>query len=179
MNSKNIKTIRVLAIAPCVQGIGFVVFNGPRLPIDWGVKWTRDEKNAQGMAKVGDLVECYQPDVVVFEDYEGEGSRRAERVEELLDAIAALVDSRNIKIASYSRGSVRQLFATSGAVTKFQIAEAIAEEIPELAPRLPPERKIWLPERANMSIFDAAALAFTYFSTIASEEDGPELEQAA
>ncbi len=179
MNSSKINKVCVLSIAPCVQGIGFIVFNGPRLPIDWGVKWTRDEKNTQGVAKVAQLIECYRPDVVVFEDYQGEGSRRAKRVEDLLDAIAALVCRRNISTASYSRGSVRQLFATSGAVTKFQIATDIAEEIPELAPRLPLERKIWLPEHANMSIFDAASLALTYYATTAPEEDGTDLEQAA
>jgi hypothetical protein len=62
---------------------------------------------------------------------------------------------------------VRQLFAADGAVTKFQIAKIIAEEILELAPRLPGERKIWLPEHANMSIFDAASLALTYFAMTA------------
>jgi Holliday junction resolvasome RuvABC endonuclease subunit len=179
MNLTNNKTVRVLAIAPCVQGIGFVVFNGPRLPIDWGVKWIRNEKNAKALAKVAELIACYQPDVVVFEDYRGEGSQRGERVEELLDAIAGLVACRNIKTASYSRGRVRHLFAASGAVTKFQIAKAIAEGIPELASRLPLERKIWLPEHANMSVFDAAALALTHFSMIAPEEDGSEKALAA
>ena len=102
MNSINIDDPRVLAIAPCVQGIGFVVFNGPRVPIDWGVKWVRDEKNAKGEANVAALIERYQPDVVVFEDYRGEGSKRAKRIEDLLDAIAALVRRRKIKTARYT-----------------------------------------------------------------------------
>jgi Holliday junction resolvasome RuvABC endonuclease subunit len=178
MKSNCINQPRVLAIAPCVQGIGFVVFNGPRLPIDWGIKWTRDDKNAKGIEKVAELIDCYQPDIVVSEDYRGEGSRRAKRIEELLDAIAALVRQRGIRTASYSRDSVRQLFSTDGAATKYRIAKAIAGEIPELAPRLPGERKIWLPEHANMSIFDAASLALTYFSTVA-EKDGSEFELAA
>ena len=59
---------------------------------------------------------------------------------------------------------MRRLFAADGAVTKYQVATAIAEGIPELAPRLPGVRKIWLPEHANMSIFDAASLALTYFA---------------
>jgi hypothetical protein len=73
---------------------------------------------------------------------------------------------------------VRQLFVADGAATKFQIAKAIAVEIPELAPRLPGERKIWLPEHANMSIFDAASLALTYFATI-TQEGRADVEQAA
>ena len=178
MISKSITEQRVLAIAPCVQGVGFIVFIGPRLPIDWGIKWTRGEKNAKGVARVAELIDRYQPDVVVFEDHHDEGSRRAERVEDLLDSIAALVRRQNIKTACYSRRRVRQLFAADGAATKYQIAKAIAAEIPELAPRLPGERKIWLPEHANMSIFDAASLALTHFATIA-QEGGSDVEQAA
>ena len=178
MNSKTINEQRVLSVAPCVQGIGFVVFNGPRLPIDWGVKWTRIEKNARGVAKVAELIDRYQPDVVILEDHHGKGARRAKRVENLLDAIATLVHRQNIKTARFSRGRVRQLFAANGAVTKFQIAKAIAEKIPELVPRLPGERKIWLPEHANMSIFDAASLALTYFATIV-QEGGADIDRAA
>jgi len=178
MNSNRINETRVLAIAPCVQGIGFIVFNGPRLPIDWGIKWARDEKNAKGLAKVAELIDRYQPDVVVFEDHHGEGSRRAKRIEDLLDAIAALVRRQNIETARYSRRHVRHLFAADGAATKFRIAKTIAEELPELAPRLPAERKIWLPEHANMSIFDAASLALTHFAAMA-QETGSEAERAA
>jgi hypothetical protein len=190
MKSNYINQPRVLAIAPCVQGIGFVVFNGPRLPIDWGVKWTRDDKNAKGIKNVAELIDRYQPDLVVFEDYRGDGSRRAKRIEDLLDAIAELVRGRKIQTATYSRNQVRRIFATDAAAvttgaaattavtTKYRIAKAIAGEIPELAPRLPGERKIWLPEHANMSIFDAASLALTYFSTVA-EKDGSEFELAA
>ena len=178
MNSNSINAARVLAVAPCVQGIGFIVFNGPRLPIDWGVRWTREEKNAKGAAKVAALIDRYQPDVVVFEDHHGEGSRRAKRIEDLLDAISTLASRQNIETARYSRHNVRNRFPTDGAATKFRIAKSIAEELPDLAPRLPAERKIWLPEHANMSIFDAASLALTHFAAIA-QEAGSDVKPAA
>jgi Holliday junction resolvasome RuvABC endonuclease subunit len=178
MNSNRKNETRVLGIAPCVQGIGFTVFDGPRLPIDWGIKWTRSEKNAKGLAKVAELIDRYQPDVVVLEDHRGEGSRRAKRIENLLDAIAALVGRKNIETARYSRRQVRRRFAADGATTKFRIARSIAKELPELAPRLPAARKIWLPEHANMSIFDAAGLALTYYAEIA-QDTGPEVKRAA
>ena len=178
MKSTRIKETRVLAIGPCVQGIGFIVFDGTRLAIDWGIKWTRNEKNAKGLAKVAELIDRYQPDVVVFEDHRGEGSRRAKRIEDLLDAIAVLVRRQDIQTARHSRRHVRRRFATDGAATKFRIAKSIAKELPELAPRLPAERKIWLPEHANMSIFDAASLALTHFPVIA-QEAGSEVERAA
>lgn len=101
MHADKISEPRVLAVAPCVQGIGFVVFNGPRLPVDWGVKWTRGEKNAKGVAKVAELIDRYQPDVVVFEDHRGDGARRVRRIKDLLDAIATMAQQRRIKTVSY------------------------------------------------------------------------------
>ena len=46
---------------------------------------------------------------------------------------------------------------------KQEIAIAIAERFPELAPRLPRSRKPWMSEDYRMSIFDAVALALTFF----------------
>ena len=178
MNSNNMAASRILAIAPCVQGIGFIVFNGPQMPIDWGVKWTRHEKNALGLAKITELVDRYHPEMVVFEDPHGEGSRRAKQIQDLLDEIASLVRRRNIPIARYSRAQVRHHFAGDGTATKYRIARAIAQYLPDLAPRLPAERKIWLPEHANMSVFDAASLALTHFAAIAPEARS-DLQQAA
>jgi Holliday junction resolvasome RuvABC endonuclease subunit len=168
----------MLAIAPCVQGIGFIVFNGPQMPIDWGVKWTRNEKNRKGVAKITELIDRYQPEIVVFEDPHGEGSRRSKRINDLLDEIASLVHRRNIVIARYSRAQVRRHFAGDGTATKYRIAKAIVKYLPDLAPRLPVERKIWLPEHANMSVFDAASLALTHFAAI-TQEAGSDLQQAA
>ena len=42
---------------------------------------------------------------------------------------------------------------------------AIARDFPELEPRLPPVRKIWISEDARMNIFDAVALGMTFFHT--------------
>ena len=178
MNSNKIAETRILAIAPCVQGIGFIVFNGPQTPIDWGVKWTRVEKNTKGVAKIAELMDRYQPEIVVLEDPHGEGSRRAKRIEDLLEAIASMVRRRNVAIARYSRAQVRHHFAGDGAATKYRIAKVIAQYLPDLAPRLPAERKIWLPEHANMSLFDAASLALTHFATI-TQEARSDLQQAA
>jgi hypothetical protein len=169
MNSKTLQNKCILSLAPCVQGIGYIVFDGSRQPVDWGVKWARTEKNKIGMTHVAALIKKYQPDKLVFEDHRAEGSRRATRIADLLDTIAALAQQQQIETTRLSRARIRQHFRADDAATKFQIAKTIAAKLPELAPRLPLERKIWLPEHANMSIFDAAALALTYFAETAQE----------
>ena len=173
--SEGIREPRVLAVAPCVYGIGYVVFNGPWLPLDWGIKWTKSDKNTKGIAKLGELIERYRPDVLVFEDHGGEGSRRSKRVGHLLDGLAELARDRQTETRRYSRARIREAFASYGAVTKHEIAKAVVTEFPDFAPRLPVKRKIWLPEHPNMSIFDAASLALTYFSSMPS---APNVAQA-
>ena len=64
------------------------------------------------------------------------------------------------------------IWAGSDATTKQEIAIAIAERFPELAPRLPRSRKPWMSEDYRMSIFDAVALALTFFFKFKNKRDG-------
>ena len=171
MNPNKQNGSRLLAIAPCVQGIGFIVFDDAETPIDWGVRWIRTEKNAKGLAWVAGLIARYQPDAVVFEDYRDEGSRRAPRIAALLASIEGLAKKRGIETARYSRRDLQRRFQANDAMTKQEIATVIADRLPELAPRLPAPRRIWLPEHANLSLFDAAALALTHYAAIDGEGD--------
>ncbi len=43
------------------------------------------------------------------------------------------------------------------------MARAIAEQFPELVPRVPPVRKPWMSEDYRMSMFDAVGLGLTFF----------------
>ena len=58
---------------------------------------------------------------------------------------------------------IRTFFSEYDAITKYQIATTIAQWLPEFEPRLPPFRKPWMSEDYRMSIFDAVALALTFF----------------
>jgi hypothetical protein len=98
------------------------------------------------------LLAFYRPDVLVTEDYKGAGSRRKSRIKQLIDAIGALGAKERVVTATFSRNEVRDCF---GLIAKRRIAEAIAQNFPELEPRLPPVR----------NIFDAVALGMTFFHT--------------
>jgi hypothetical protein len=131
--------------------------------IDWGVKEAKINKNDQCLSLIAGLIKQYRPDVSVLEDCIGQGSRRCVRITGLIDRIMKLADKRGIKVRSFSRSMVRDAFPEAQAYTKHQIAEAIALRFPELSPRMPPFRKSWMSENYRMSIFDAVALAMTYF----------------
>jgi hypothetical protein len=151
----------ICAIYPSTRGFGYAVFEGPTTLVDWGVKTVRKrQKNLASLAKVRELLSFYRPDVIVLEDYQGRGSRRTKRIQTLINLIAAHATEVRIPTAAYSRADMRACF---GLTTKRGIAEALVREFPELEPRLPPVRKIWMSEDVRMNIFDAAALAITFF----------------
>lgn len=157
------KRARVLALFPSTAGLGFAVFEGRGLPLNWGVKLISKNKNEAALKTAVALMERYLPSAVVVEDYTGKDSRKCDRIEYLIAAMARAAKRRNVRIARYSRSDIRQCFAAFGAFTKYEIAQAVSRELPEFEPYLPPVRKIWLPEHYRMSIFDAAALAFTFY----------------
>ena len=74
-----------------------------------------------------------------------------------------MANKHTIAVERYSRSRIQECFAEYDAVTKYEIATAISQSLPEFPPQLPPERKIWLPEDYRMSIFDAVSLIFTHF----------------
>jgi hypothetical protein len=158
----------ICAIYPSTRGFGYAVFEGPNSLVDWGVRAIRSrQKNLASLSKVRELLAFYRPDVLVLEDYQGRGSRRARRIQTLINLMTAHAAHGRISTASYSRSDVRSSF---GLTTKREIAEAIVREFPELEQRLPPVRKIWMSEDARMNIFDAAALAITFFDSKSRSE---------
>jgi RNase H-fold protein (predicted Holliday junction resolvase) len=164
MRRAHTKDIRVLAIDPSTRGFGFAVLEGPNRLIDWGVKETKKNKNARSLKLIEDLIDRYQPNLIVVEDYAGKGSRRCRRIQGLINDISKLAMTRKVKVRSVSRLKVKQVFSESDASNKYEIALDIAKRFPELAPRLPRFRKPWMSEDYRMSIFDAVALGLTFFS---------------
>lgn len=154
---------RVLAIDPTSRGFGFAVLEGPERLLDWGVAQARRNKHAQCLARIADLIRYYEPAAIVAEDGTGQGSRRCLRVLLLLRDARKLAVKNQIVMRSFSRSKVRRTFSEEKALTKYQIAKIIAGRFPELVPRLPPFRKSWMSEDDRMSIFDALALALTFF----------------
>src|SRR5436309_7902342 len=112
------KDIRMLAIDPSTRGFGFAVLEGPNRLIDWGVKETKKNKNARTLKLIEDLLDRYQPSVFVVEDYRGKGSRRCQRVGELINDISKLAAKREIRVRCFSRAKVKQAFFEADASNK-------------------------------------------------------------
>ena len=151
----------VLGLAPVSRGLGFALLEGPHRLIDWGVKSARFNKDARCLAKTRELLQHYRPEVVVLEDCAG--SRRAARVQRLIGRIVRSNKRKKVTTRCFPRTKVKEAFATANGGTKHDIAFAIVERLPELAPHFPPRRRAWMSEDPRMSFFDAIALAMTFF----------------
>ena len=128
----------MLAIDPYTKGFGFAVLEGPERLIDYGVKKVKGDKNCACLKKLADLIERYQPDVIVLESLTGKGFRRCQRVQQLLRESSKLAANKKIKTRSLSRSQIIKAFYSLGAFNKYQIASSIARQFPGLALRLLP-----------------------------------------
>ena len=170
------KNLKILAIDPGTREMGVALLEGGKL-IHYGVKAIKrkrsphetleegrdNNKDAHCLNNISELIDRYMPDAIVVEDFNGMGSRRCHRIQILIKKIIELAEAKNIKTHRFSRSKIREVFALHGAGTKFEIAQAIAGDFPELASRLPPPRKCYMSEDSRMSIFDAMSLAVSYF----------------
>ena len=155
----------VLSIYPFSRGFGFVLFEGPQSPFDWGVKEIKEKhKNTKTFDEIKKIVDRYHPEVLVVEDTTGRDSRRTSRIRKLYRMIVHLAEAEYVEVHRCSPREVKQSFASVGASTKHEIARAIATQIPAFAHRIPRLRKIWMSEDPRQSLFDAAALGLTYFA---------------
>lgn len=150
-------TIRVLAVDPSSVGFGFAVLEEPTRLVDWGVAEVWSSTPRPFLARVEALIDRYRPTLIVLEDV-GK-SRKRKRTAVRIAALRRHATSRRIAVASVTRNHVRAAFGDRS--TMHDIAVAIAEVFPELAPRLPRKRKLWTSEDERMNIFDALSFALT------------------
>lgn len=153
---------RLVALHCGAKGVGFVVFEGQAI-YDWGTIVVHGDKNAMALRKLTRLIDRFSPEVLVLEDA-NTAARRADRLVHLYNAIASLCQSRNIGVQLYPQWAIQHHFSQVGAVTRQEIAEAIARQLSVLAPRLPYPRKPWQSEARRMAIFSAAAVALTHLA---------------
>lgn len=154
--------LRVLALDPMSRGFGFAVLEGPATLVDWGIRNAANDDPRALVRKIRELGGLYYPDVIVIEDSHHARSRRQQRVRAVIVEVAALA-TRETSVQLIPATLVRSLFGGKTAVTKHQIATLVIQHFPELAQRLPPARKPWMPEDARFAIFDAVAFGLTFF----------------
>jgi len=153
-----------LALYPHYRGFGWVVFEGVFAPYDWGLVSARKDKNAVCLKRLERLLRRFQPETLVLEAFERETSKRHDRVTRLCRSIQALAADRGVDVAVYTRSQVQASFANVGAVTRQEIAEAVARHVDAFRHRLPPPRRAWEADDERLCLFMAGALVLTHYA---------------
>jgi hypothetical protein len=152
----------VLAIAFSLRGLGFAVLDEKKKLVDWGNRTAIGKnKNRQCVENAKDLIAQYEPTAMMIEDTAAKDSKRGPRTRKLTVMLKALAHESKLKVRLVSGREIAKTFFGDGEGTKFERATLIAARFPELAHRMPPERKPWKAEDDRMGIFDAVALALT------------------
>lgn len=156
--------LRVLAIDPIPKGAAFAVFEGEQSLLDWGFKTGGTGRPQDFSGRIQALITRYEPDVLVLEDVEGDGSHRRPPAERVIGLLHRIAGERGLHCVVLSRADIRAAFRPDRQ-TRRLIAEDIVLRFPELQETLPPARK-WFEsgEDERMSVFDAAAMALAFFS---------------
>jgi Holliday junction resolvasome RuvABC endonuclease subunit len=163
MKQSQPKHLRILGIAPTSRGFGFAVLEGLDTLVDWGNKSVKRDKNAQSLAKLGELLALYEPDVLVLPDALAKNTHRASRIKTLVQQMIDLGKTRKIKVALFSPEQVKRRFFADGEGTKHDVCKIIADRFQaELGDSVPPKRELWMHEDHRMGFFEALALAQTF-----------------
>lgn len=155
--------LRVLAVRVTNKGFGFAVLEGPERLIDWGVKECRRGYHlVRLIAQFADLLLQNEPDVLLVNEGD-ELARRSPRKRAFVAAMARQADRHHLAQIALSQPQVRTMFARLGIQTIYGRALDIVRRFPELGCALPHQRAAWEGGDTRMSIFEAAALALTYY----------------
>jgi Holliday junction resolvasome RuvABC endonuclease subunit len=153
----------ILAVHPNTRGFGWVVFEGPFAPFDWGLVFTQKDKNAFCLRRLEQMLGRFLPDAFILEDFERRAAGKTDRIVNLCRGMTSLAADRGIDVAIYARGEVQACFANVGARTRQEIAEAVARHIDAFRHKLPTKRRAWESEDRRMAMFAAAALGLTHY----------------
>jgi Holliday junction resolvasome RuvABC endonuclease subunit len=152
----------VLAVHPTSRGFGWVLFEGPLVPVDWGIASAKINKSERSMARFKQLLDQYQPSVLVLEKFEEDNSNRGECIRTLAQTMRGFADNRDMDTPIYGREEVRATVTGNAKANRHAVARAVAQRLPILRNRLPEARKLWQSEDNRQCLFDAAALGITH-----------------
>lgn len=152
----------VLGLHLIAHGFGWILFEGPNAPLDWGVVEKKNgDKNAHCLFAIERIIERYHPAVIAHEEYAARPGN--ERVMRLCRSIDSLAVGRNIAVCTLSRSQILALFARFGVKTRHEVATAIATHLEAIRSRLPGKRALWESEKSGIALFSAAAAALAYY----------------
>jgi hypothetical protein len=130
----------------------------PTRLVAWGTKTCR-AKDGSAAHAVNQLIAAYQPTATVLPSWRADEYLDGSALDAFIDAVSDVIIANGVDVLMCSPEEVYERYFLVGAQTKYEIAERLADEFPELRAILPRPRQNAETERAAMTVFDALALA--------------------
>lgn len=162
-NKQQKKEQMILSIYPNSIGFGYAVMNNALSVLNSKVVQIKPVSNTLAIKRVREIIDYYEPKIVVIEDYKGIGSRKSKRIQKMIDSIFRYASKKKVEICKYSRANIRYVFSSFNAHTKYEIACVIAENIKTMEYKLMKPRKTSESEKYMAGAFDAVSLGITHF----------------
>jgi hypothetical protein len=154
--------VRYLGIDIRPRRFGFVVIENS-IVLDSGIRMCDksefDNCLGQGFDR---LLNIYKPSALIVRGTNGVDANPRKR--KVSAAIKRRTKQHHVEVISIGPATIRRYFDRHNAVTKYQMAQSVATLLPELAWKLPRNRKPWETEHHRMSIFDAAAVVVVHLA---------------
>lgn len=154
-----------LVLYPHTRGIAYVLCNGPKDIVDYGIRTVRCRLRGKLEKSVDSLLENTKPNVVILgsvKDLPQLSSLKGR----LLRYLIKQVKLKELPLYQYTRTDIKHSFLQFGCETKYEIAMRLIEWFPFLSSRRPYKRNAWSSEDHNMPYFDAFALMLTHYYII-------------
>jgi hypothetical protein len=152
---------RILAIELRYRRFGFAAMEVPQELLDAGVRTFRSPAQVAGVLRP--LIRLFTPSVIVIKIADHNDRQYRRGMASIVRYIRSEAAARSIPIDRVTTKCVRNALGDS-AKNKEQMARLVVQVFPSLGWKLPPtrERKPWVSEGWNMTIFDAVAIGLAY-----------------
>jgi hypothetical protein len=156
---------RILAVEIRSGRFGFVLLEPPAALLDWGVAGYRANVSDALRRKICNVAEQFEPSLMISR--QNTTSKRQKYhfwIARHIEVMQQVAQQYSIPVRFFDASAVRDHFRVQGRTNKYEVAQLIAAQFPELSWRMPAKRKPWQSEPASQALFDAAALAVLAFA---------------
>lgn len=153
----------VVSVYPNAFGMGYVISETPKEPINYGVARIRPLTTSKYIKRLLKFIEHYQPSLILLRGCTDSDNRISKRVTNVIEKFEQEAKKLQLPIHQYSREQIKGVFEQFGGNTKYHISKTICSWYPELKSRMPNIRKSFQAEHYQMGLFDAFALMLTHY----------------
>lgn len=166
---------RILALTIRASRLGFVVFAGPKQILDWGTySIPRSGRSAaRSLRRILSLLTSFTPSVIVVKMSRRKRDVNARFANWLFRFIVRQAKLRSILVVPINETTIKVAFRLLSGNSKYDRARVVVSVFPELAWKMPLERKPWESEPRAMMVFDAAMIGFVYWQEHGSQSIAP------